>query len=185
MRSVEIGGMLQSLFPFLSPFSLWPHLPRRGLQRKWGLVRIKATKDKCLVFWGGRLGGMWPDLTPRRLSSCTVMLTLAYTQVYTTQWSTHTHSHMFLACFACAHLWPIQTRHIQGSDTYQTPVWGGNSVEPGLFLSPERAQTPHAVVIMYYNRVAHLNWIFVKKRLEKCQTILNECKSSCSYIKTL
>lgn len=29
-------------------------------------------------FWGGRLGGMWPDLTPRRLSSCTVMLTHKY-----------------------------------------------------------------------------------------------------------
>lgn len=70
-------------------------------------------------------------------------------------------SHMFVACFACTHLWPINIYHIQGSDTYQM---SGNSAEPGLFISPERAQTLHTVVIIDYNSEP-LNQLYIYTKL--------------------
>lgn len=117
MKSVEMGGMLQSLFLFFSPFALWPQPSCRGPQCKRSKVKIKIKMlQRKNVF--GELRGMWLNLTS------VIIIRL------------HCHAN------TCLHT----TYHIQGSDTYQMP-----GAEPGLFISPETAQTPHTVVIIDYN----------------------------------
>lgn len=102
----------------------------------------KKSQNKSYKWWFTCiLGGMWLNFRSGCSSSsvCTVMLTLAYTQVHNLlSWDQHL---SMATCFWCAlrafTSVPLKKYHIQGSDTYQAP---------GLFISPEGEQTSLTVI---------------------------------------